>query len=506
MRTTVALVLSVLAIAGAVLYASESAAQGGRRELPRGDRRPGSSRADMLSRENLLHEFLLTAAPRRSSRSTRSTGARRLPSRGARVVVRQPRRAGDSRPPERGGEALEPDRRTEISSRTDGQEIPNADYAHLRESVVQDFVKRQPRVPGALDDAPRRGAEGRRARPRQAHHPAQRRVRRDRPRASRRTAAAPAPPRGAPEAAREDAERRYADGQARFGEAMQVAENQSEGHELLTRHLEAGDPDAAITRPRSATTAPTASSPPSRCPRAPPLAEPLEHAKPRSCLAVRLSRPVDQGPTSDEILTCEVCGAQEGESTCQPLLVGGEVIGSVLDEQRARRRATPSAAASTTPSPRRRRCSPTCATSRWPSSAPRPTRSPACPTGARSTTPQAPGRPAPAARSRRCRRPHRPRPLQGDQRHVRPRARRRGAGRASAPDAHRAARQRLRRPQRRRGVRRDAPRHRPRRRPARRRAPAPGDALAVAAGRDPRGHRELRRRHAAPTTRSTARR
>jgi diguanylate cyclase (GGDEF)-like protein len=61
-----------------------------------------------------------------------------------------------------------------------------------------------------------------------------------------------------------------------------------------------------------------------------PLAEPLEHAKPRSCLAVRLSRPVDQGPTSDEIITCEVCGTQEGESTCQPLLVGGEVIGSVL--------------------------------------------------------------------------------------------------------------------------------------------------------------------------------
>jgi diguanylate cyclase (GGDEF)-like protein len=45
---------------------------------------------------------------------------------------------------------------------------------------------------------------------------------------------------------------------------------------------------------------------------------------------VRLSRPVDQGPSSREIITCEVCGLSEGESTCQPLLVGGEVIGSVL--------------------------------------------------------------------------------------------------------------------------------------------------------------------------------
>ena len=31
-----------------------------------------------------------------------------------------------------------------------------------------------------------------------------------------------------------------------------------------------------------------------------------------------------------------MCGAQAGESTCQPLLVGGEVIGSVLVDQRQR--------------------------------------------------------------------------------------------------------------------------------------------------------------------------
>jgi diguanylate cyclase (GGDEF)-like protein len=128
---------------------------------------------------------------------------------------------------------------------------------------------------------------------------------------------------------REAAERRYADGQARFAEAMQVAENQSEGHQLLVRHLEAGTADASITvlirnnscdRLQPAVPLPADS----------PLAEPLRQAKPRSCLAVRLSRPVDQGPSSQEIIECEVCGAQPGESSCQPLLVGGEVIGSVL--------------------------------------------------------------------------------------------------------------------------------------------------------------------------------
>jgi diguanylate cyclase (GGDEF)-like protein len=127
----------------------------------------------------------------------------------------------------------------------------------------------------------------------------------------------------------EAADRHYADGQARFAEAMQVAENQSEGHELLIRHLEAGTPDASITvliRNNSGDRL----EPAVPLPEDSPLAGPLEHAKPRSCLAVRLSRPVDQGPTSDEIIGCEVCGGQPGESTCQPLLVGGEVIGSVL--------------------------------------------------------------------------------------------------------------------------------------------------------------------------------
>ncbi len=124
-------------------------------------------------------------------------------------------------------------------------------------------------------------------------------------------------------------EHSYAQDQARFGEAMQVAENQVEGHVVLARHLERGIPDATITvliRNNSADRL----EPALAIAEDSPLVEPLEHAKPRSCLAVRLSRSVDQGRHSPEIVTCDVCGAQPGESTCQPLLVGGEVIGSVL--------------------------------------------------------------------------------------------------------------------------------------------------------------------------------
>jgi diguanylate cyclase (GGDEF)-like protein len=116
---------------------------------------------------------------------------------------------------------------------------------------------------------------------------------------------------------------------------MQVAEDQQEGHELLSSHLKRWVPDAAVrvlVRNNSADRLESAVA----LPADDPIAPALGHAKPRSCLSVRLSRPVRQGEASDEILTCEVCGVIPGESTCQPLLVGGEVIGSVLvTEERA---------------------------------------------------------------------------------------------------------------------------------------------------------------------------
>jgi diguanylate cyclase (GGDEF)-like protein len=127
----------------------------------------------------------------------------------------------------------------------------------------------------------------------------------------------------------------YAHSQARFAEGMQVAENQQEGHELLRSHLTRWVPDAAVrvlVRNNSADRLESVVA----LPEEDPIAPALGHAKPRSCLSVRLSRPVRQGEGSDEVLTCDVCGIAPGQSLCQPLLVGGEVIGSVLvTEQRA---------------------------------------------------------------------------------------------------------------------------------------------------------------------------
>jgi diguanylate cyclase (GGDEF)-like protein len=56
----------------------------------------------------------------------------------------------------------------------------------------------------------------------------------------------------------------------------------------------------------------------------------LEQLKPRSCMAVRLTHAHERRPGETTLTQCEVCGKIEGDVACEPLLVGGQVIGSVL--------------------------------------------------------------------------------------------------------------------------------------------------------------------------------
>lgn len=55
-----------------------------------------------------------------------------------------------------------------------------------------------------------------------------------------------------------------------------------------------------------------------------------DQLRPRSCMAVRLSRTYARGPGEHPLVACEACGKVQGHVLCEPLLVGGEVIGSVL--------------------------------------------------------------------------------------------------------------------------------------------------------------------------------
>jgi diguanylate cyclase (GGDEF)-like protein len=133
--------------------------------------------------------------------------------------------------------------------------------------------------------------------------------------------------------------------QAEFVDTLQIASDEDEAHRLLQRHLErALAPATAVVlnsnnsadRLEAATPLPIAS----------PLAATLRGAEPRSCLAVRSGRTHTEGGTRPTLLPCPVCGPCHGVSSCVPLVVGGEVIGSVLiirpvgaalaDEQRIR--------------------------------------------------------------------------------------------------------------------------------------------------------------------------
>jgi diguanylate cyclase (GGDEF)-like protein len=117
--------------------------------------------------------------------------------------------------------------------------------------------------------------------------------------------------------------------QGRFAEALQVSESQSEAHAVIAHYLQDAIPGSEVvvlnrnnSADRIESTMPL--------PEGHPLGAALEGSTPRSCLAVRLNRQYEQQHGANEVLRCDICGGLPTASTCQPLLVGGEVIGSVL--------------------------------------------------------------------------------------------------------------------------------------------------------------------------------
>lgn len=130
--------------------------------------------------------------------------------------------------------------------------------------------------------------------------------------------------------ARRAEERAYGETQTEFVDAMQLTQGEQEAHGLLKRHLERSIPHSeafVLNRNNShdrlePTTAIGFGST---------LEQALRDAQPRSCLAVRFGRTHEEGPDREPLLECELCGKTATDrSTCEPLLVSGEVIGSVL--------------------------------------------------------------------------------------------------------------------------------------------------------------------------------
>ena len=117
--------------------------------------------------------------------------------------------------------------------------------------------------------------------------------------------------------------------QSEFAEVMQLTETEEEAHTLLKRQIERLIPSSSVVilnrnnsadRLQATTPVPDASR----------LSQAIEDAKPRSCLAVRFARTHAEQLDRDQLVVCELCGGTADYSTCEPLLVGGEVIGSML--------------------------------------------------------------------------------------------------------------------------------------------------------------------------------
>jgi diguanylate cyclase (GGDEF)-like protein len=117
--------------------------------------------------------------------------------------------------------------------------------------------------------------------------------------------------------------------QAEFADTLQLANGEEEAHQLLRRHLErtlSATTAVVLNRNNSADRLEAVTP----LPPGSPLARTLRGAEPRACLAVRSARMRTENGRRSPLLTCPVCTPVPGASSCVPLVVGGEVIGSVL--------------------------------------------------------------------------------------------------------------------------------------------------------------------------------
>jgi diguanylate cyclase (GGDEF)-like protein len=118
-----------------------------------------------------------------------------------------------------------------------------------------------------------------------------------------------------------------------FVDVLQVTDSEEVAHDLLKRQVERSVPGGRAVilnrnnsddRLEATTILPDDS----------PLTQSLIGAKPRSCMAVLFARSHSEDPDREPLTRCALCGKTGRRTTCEPLIVGGEVIGSVLLEHR----------------------------------------------------------------------------------------------------------------------------------------------------------------------------
>jgi diguanylate cyclase (GGDEF)-like protein len=126
-------------------------------------------------------------------------------------------------------------------------------------------------------------------------------------------------------------ERKRMNGVRELRGLLQVSESENESRLLLIRHIErimVGSAAAVFNRNNSDDRLEPVIS--DRFAETPLGEIKRTQLTPRSCMAVRLSTPYARTSGDDPLVQCEVCGKVAGDLICEPLLVGGQVIGSVL--------------------------------------------------------------------------------------------------------------------------------------------------------------------------------
>lgn len=134
------------------------------------------------------------------------------------------------------------------------------------------------------------------------------------------------------------AEQRFRDGQSEFSRALLSAASEDEALAILKDYLERdGERTVTVLEANNSHDRLEARTP---LPETAPLALKLLDAAPRSCVAMRLSDEHAESRDDQPLLRCDLCGETDPARPatarlCAPLLVSGEVIGTVLTVQDA---------------------------------------------------------------------------------------------------------------------------------------------------------------------------
>ncbi len=130
---------------------------------------------------------------------------------------------------------------------------------------------------------------------------------------------------------RQRQQREYEATRNEFVDTLAHAENEHETHDLMKRQLERAVPGCTATVLRRNNSNSRLDAVTDLAADGALRARLDESSCPRSCLAIRLGRRQEQDGQRSTLTHCSICSTSDGSpSTCQPVTVSGEVIGSVL--------------------------------------------------------------------------------------------------------------------------------------------------------------------------------